>query len=42
MGSRIKPYLTSGCFDVHDHSDIAKTADWIRREQVPMPNFFAA
>lgn len=39
MGSRIKPYLTSGCFDVHDHSDIERTEEWLRRERVLIPSF---
>jgi len=39
MGSRIKPYLTTGCFDVHELEDIKRTEDWIQREQVPLPSF---
>jgi CMP-N-acetylneuraminic acid synthetase len=39
MGSRIKPYLTTGCFDVHDVEDIKRTEEWIQREQLPIPSF---
>ncbi len=31
MGDKIKPYLTQGCFDVHNEEDLRKTADWIRK-----------
>lgn len=41
-GFAVKPYLTSECFDLHNRSDIARRSDWIRRKQVPMPNFYAA
>lgn len=29
MGNNILPYMTEGCFDVHDLEDIKRTEDWI-------------
>jgi CMP-N-acetylneuraminic acid synthetase len=29
MGNRIKPYVTEGCFDVHDLEDIKRTEQWL-------------
>lgn len=29
MGNKIKPYITEGCFDVHEEEDLMRTADWI-------------
>ena len=37
MGSRIKPYLTEGCLDVHSMEDIDKTERWIKENRVPPP-----
>lgn len=39
MGSRILPYLTHGCLDVHDLEDLERTAEWIRQNGVPAPSF---
>ncbi|MGE4431692.1 MAG: hypothetical protein AB7E05_13220 [Sphingobium sp.] len=39
MGRNIKPYLTEGCFDVHDLDDIRKTEAWIAANAVPPPDF---
>jgi hypothetical protein len=30
MGSNILPYITEGCFDVHDFEDLEKTENWIK------------
>jgi len=29
MGNRIFPYITEGCFDVHEQSDLARTEKWL-------------
>jgi CMP-N,N'-diacetyllegionaminic acid synthase len=29
MGNNILPYMTEGCFDVHDLEDLKRTEDWI-------------
>jgi CMP-N-acetylneuraminic acid synthetase len=29
MGNKIKPFLTEGCFDVHEEKDLERTAKWI-------------
>jgi CMP-N,N'-diacetyllegionaminic acid synthase len=29
MGNNIMPYLTEGCFDVHDSQDLKRTEEWI-------------
>lgn len=39
MGSKIKPYVTEGCFDVHDLDDLKKTEIWIQKNDIPIPNF---
>ncbi len=39
MGRRIKPYITSGCLDVHDLEDIEKTEHWITENGVSKPLF---
>ena len=39
MGNRIKPFVTSGCFDVHTIEDLNKTETWIRNNNIPIPNF---
>lgn len=42
MGSRIIPYETQGCRDVHDLADLETTARWIRENDIPKPCFDAA
>jgi CMP-N,N'-diacetyllegionaminic acid synthase len=37
MGNRIKPFITTGCLDVHSPEDIAETENWIRQNGVPFP-----
>lgn len=37
MGSRIRPYLTEGCLDVHDLEDLKKTEKWITDSGIPAP-----
>ena len=39
MGSRIMPYMTQGCLDVHSMEDIEKTERWIRDNHMPAPTF---
>ena len=39
MGSRIKPFVTEGCFDVHSLEDIKKTEKWIDENKIPSPSF---
>lgn len=39
MGSTILPYETKGCRDVHDLEDLALTAEWITRNNIPKPSF---
>lgn len=39
MGSRIKPYVTEGCFDVHTLEDLKKTEEWLLANDVPPPDF---
>lgn len=39
MGTRIKPYLTEGCLDVHSLEDLKKTEDWINANKILPPNF---
>ena len=39
MGSRILPFETEGCSDVHDLADLQKTADWIEANAIPRPDF---
>lgn len=34
MGSRIYPYITEGCFDVHDLEDLAKTEAWLEKNEI--------
>ncbi len=34
MGQRIYPYITEGCFDVHDMDDIKKTETWLMTNNV--------
>lgn len=37
MGSRIKPYITEGCLDVHDEEDLRKTEEWISQNRIQLP-----
>ena len=37
MGSRILPYVTEGCLDVHSLEDLEVTARWIKDHDVPTP-----
>lgn len=39
MGSRIKPYVTEGCLDVHDMEDIAHTERWITENRIAPPDW---
>lgn len=39
MGSRIKPYVTEGCFDVHNMEDLKKTEEWLIANNVTPPSF---
>ena len=39
MGTRIKPWPTQGCLDVHSLADLDTTAAWIRANDVPFPDF---
>lgn len=39
MGSRILPFETEGCRDVHDLADLETTAAWIVANNVPRPDF---
>lgn len=39
MGSRIKPYVTEGCFDVHTLEDLKKTEEWLVANGIPAPSF---
>lgn len=39
MGSRIKPYVTEGCFDVHTMEDLRKTEEWLLANDVVPPVF---
>lgn len=39
MGSKILPYLTEGCLDVHDLADLARTEEWLKKNNIPAPNF---
>ncbi|NYS26218.1 NTP transferase domain-containing protein [Rhodobacteraceae bacterium 2376] len=41
MGTRIKPYPTKGCLDVHSLEDLKTTEDWIRENGIPYPDFQA-
>ena len=38
MGSKIIPYITEGCFDVHTLEDIELTEKWISENKIPFPN----
>jgi len=38
MGNKIKPYITTGCFDVHSLEDIKSTEKWIVENNIPIPN----
>ena len=39
MGGAIIPYITEGCFDIHDLNDIKKTEEWLIKHQIKSPNF---
>ena len=39
MGNNIKPYVTVGCFDVHDLDDLKRTEAWITENNVTLPAF---
>lgn len=39
MGQKIKPYITSGCLDVHSLEDVKITEDWIAANGVKAPEF---
>lgn len=39
MGEKIIPYITEGCFDIHDIKDIKKTEEWLIENQIEFPNF---
>ncbi len=39
MGNRIKPYVTEGCFDVHNMGDLKKTEEWLIKNNVQLPHF---
>lgn len=39
MGSRIKPYVTEGCFDVHTMEDLKKTEEWLLANHIALPSF---
>lgn len=39
MGSRIVPFETEGCRDVHTMADLETTAQWIRDHGIPEPAF---
>ena len=40
MGNAIVPYMTNGCFDVHDEADLKKTEEWIISHNIPSPQNF--
>jgi len=37
MGSRILPFTTKGCFDVHNESDLELTSIWLKDNNIPDP-----
>jgi len=37
MGNKIIPYVTNGCFDVHDEEDLLKTEKWLIDHNVQDP-----
>jgi CMP-N-acetylneuraminic acid synthetase len=39
MGSRILPFETEGCHDVHDAADLETTAKWLIDNGIPRPDF---
>jgi len=39
MGEKIIPYITEGCFDIHDIGDIKKTEEWLIKNQIKSPDF---
>jgi CMP-N-acetylneuraminic acid synthetase len=42
MGSRIIPFETHGCRDVHDLADLQATAQWLLDNEIPKPCFSAS
>jgi CMP-N-acetylneuraminic acid synthetase len=38
MGNKIKPYITEGCFDVHEEEDLIRTANWIINNNLKLRN----
>jgi len=39
MGQKIVPYITEGCFDIHNLEDIQKTKEWIINNHIKKPEF---
>ena len=39
MGSRILPFETQGCGDVHDLADLETTVQWLIANDIPRPEF---
>ncbi len=39
MGDKIIPYLTKGCFDIHDLKDVKKTEEWLIENKIKPPEF---
>ncbi len=39
MGNKIFPYITEGCFDIHNYNDIQKTESWLIKNKIKPPNF---
>ena len=37
MGNKIRPYETSGCFDVHCENDLYRTEQWLIKHNIPDP-----
>ena len=40
MGDKIIPYITKGCFDIHDLNDISRTESWLIKNKIKTPNFY--
>jgi len=39
MGDKIIPYLTKGCFDIHDLKDVKRTEEWLIENKIKSPEF---
>lgn len=39
MGNNIKPYITSGCLDVHSIEDLKYTEKWIAENNISIPDW---